>query len=136
MPREPTTNTDWIDFQAVLEDPVSLSQFTLFAVREFSVENLLFHRRVKLLKKIANLSHSDIDDSNYNQILEREIMAIYREFIAENACNELNISENVRTVIENAIRSNQISIGIFDGAHNEVLMMVFQDTYPRYVQKL
>lgn len=132
---EDLTSMDWEDFRYVLETPELLSELTLFAVREFAVENLLFYRRIELLKRMAGRCQFAPNNSEYSQSIEREILAIYNEFIAEGSENELNIMCSTREGIKNAMLDGKKGIYIFDKANEETLMLVFQNTFPRYLQQ-
>ncbi|KAK9695227.1 hypothetical protein K7432_013081 [Basidiobolus ranarum] len=121
-------------FEDLLNDPSLFQEFHAFSVRDFSVENPLFYRRVSEwtqdMKAIEGKSYSSaMYDRTYQEAHE-----IYRLFISSNADFEINITAETSQQISCDISKEPIEISLFDQALAEVLDMMFQQTFPRFLR--
>jgi hypothetical protein len=106
--------------------------FRSYLEKEFSQENLDFWWRVEQLKWRYN-SVCPIR----SQELIKEALDIYRDFIPESAPHAINIPSDIRdtlkSIFEDSFRfPNGINQWTFDDAYENILKLMFSDTFSRY----
>jgi len=122
-------------FELVLTDSSLLEEFKRFAVKDFSVENVLFYERVAQFRSLpAPLPATNGELTVTSDHLAKEARKVYYLFLREHADLQLNLSSRVLRNIESDIRLKRFCPGMFDGALAEVVQLMWTDTYPRFVR--
>lgn len=124
MGRSVSLQADWYSFERCLQDPELLIELNKFAITEFSVENIHFIRRLRLLRKLHSEGYPIIPEMN----------SMYTEFFETNAPNELNVVDEVKEAIKQAIQLRAEDVSLFDQAEREIQRLVFNHTFPRFLQ--
>ncbi|RKP13866.1 hypothetical protein BJ684DRAFT_19678 [Piptocephalis cylindrospora] len=132
-------------FHHMLKDATEFDEFLIFCVKDFSVENALFHRRCARLfsqhesttsasshavgRADLGLSTSSPTSSAY----KLEVNSIYDTYLQSNSPFELNM--DVRTLRRFQERWNAGEDGpeVFREVVDEVERIMFQHTYPRFL---
>jgi hypothetical protein len=127
-------------FEELLEDPVRLASFLAFASNVLCGENVLFCIRVRQASMIAD------EDERADELRD-----IFNMFIRVNAQHELNLSyQTRRALIGEFMSDNRATLrysmhrplkrvtdpNVFRDAYNEVVTLMYQHTYPRYLEWL
>ncbi|RKP06298.1 hypothetical protein THASP1DRAFT_31877 [Thamnocephalis sphaerospora] len=63
----------------------------------------------------------------------KELKAIYATFMAPDAEFEVNLTSNCRQAVADRIRDGDAAADTLDEAHREIHQLVYQSTYPRYL---
>jgi hypothetical protein len=142
---EKQSNSHYQRLLTMLEDEKMRARFEKFLVKEFAVEGLLFWRAV------------DYFTSNYPEITQENAKeavngatAIYDEFCAPNAHMCINISFGCRQELTQVFKSQNLISKIqddaastvyikpdtFDAAVKEVLTLLAQDSFRRFIQQV
>ncbi|RIA85537.1 hypothetical protein C1645_830654 [Glomus cerebriforme] len=111
-------------FQAVLSNTLALDYFQKFAIREYSVENLLFWLDVELF---AAGTSCDIEANYFEEQQTAVIHAryIYLTYINSNAPLQVNISDEIRRDISWPIKDDDImERNMFDEAQESVYQLM------------
>jgi hypothetical protein len=112
----------------MLEDKDMRLQFEQFLIREFAVEELLFWSAVRKFTESFSLSDS--------WTMAKEI---YSEFVSMDARMCINISAPIRHELDNTFNTDEskdkLSPAIFAGAVKEVLVLLSQDSFPRFLRQ-
>ncbi|KAL0491958.1 regulator of G-protein signaling [Acrasis kona] len=118
----PTTENgpDLNSFEHYLTDKRGREVFKQFLVREFSVENLMFHTEVKFLKNIEEQSEI-VETAN----------SINTTYVEVGAPFEINILSDVRNKIAQEL-GTQPSKNTFDEAQEAVLQIMKEESFPRF----
>jgi hypothetical protein len=126
---------NWDAFTAVLSDKRRSSSLFNFAVQEFSVENMVFLQQLDELETdIANhLQRIEDREGVKGQLLGR-IQAMYAEFIQQDAPSELNLTDSVQQAAKSTADVRTLTLPLFPQVKFEVQRLVFEQTYPRYLQ--
>ncbi|KAJ9084465.1 Regulator of G-protein signaling 21 [Entomophthora muscae] len=69
-------------------------------------------------------------------LLQEEILAIYRDFIAHDSPFQINLSSTAKRTISDNIRQANLTPSIFTRAYNEVYFLLIQDVFPRYLRSI
>ncbi|KAK9762849.1 hypothetical protein K7432_011008 [Basidiobolus ranarum] len=120
-----------VSFEQVMESSTLWEQFKLFAVQDFTVENVLFFERCRKLKydwMTEDETQSKVDN------MEIEIQDVYNTFIAPNARFMVNLNGKTRRLILECLKQRNFSVDIFERALDEVAELMFRNTYPRFLQ--
>ncbi|ORX84630.1 hypothetical protein K493DRAFT_341896 [Basidiobolus meristosporus CBS 931.73] len=121
-------------FEELLTDSHLFQEFHAFSVRDFSVENPLFYNRVnKWILDMKDLEQRNCSSTNCESTYQ-EAHEIYRLFIASNADYEINITSETSHQISKDILTGNIGSSLFDQAIAEVLDMMLQQTFPRFLR--
>nr|CAG8571362.1 1141_t:CDS:2 [Entrophospora candida] len=119
-------------FQSVLSNTLAIKYFQKFAIREFSVENLLFWLDVELFA--AGIS-CEIEDNYFEEQQTAVIYAkyIYLTYISPNAPLQVNLSDEIRKDIPWPIDDDSdVERNIFDEAQEAVYQLMKGHTFVRY----
>jgi hypothetical protein len=104
----------------LLSDPTGVREFQKFCKADFSTESLNFYLHVQ---EIRNCPLSQI---------KQKADIIYREHLAPNALQEVNINDTIRTRIirqlDNPTRE------IFFEAEKHIIELMKKNSYPRFIQ--
>jgi hypothetical protein len=118
-------DADSIDIQTVLQDTNMRRYFKLYAMKEMSVENLLFYESVLLYR-------SNQDDKT----IEKEAKDIYNTYLIPNSNLEINIGGEMRKKITLIINGEnvdqQIDRTLFDGIISYLESSNLSDTFNRF----
>ncbi|ORX97880.1 hypothetical protein K493DRAFT_313890 [Basidiobolus meristosporus CBS 931.73] len=120
-----------VSFEQVMDNYTLWEQFKLFAVQDFSVENVLFFERCRRLKDSWTC---DETGELKVEVIETEVRDVYDTFITPNARLMVNLNGKTRRQIQEALNQKNISVDIFDRAVEEVSELMFRNTYPRFIQ--
>jgi len=106
--------------------------FRGFLEKEFSEENLDFWWRVEQLK----LRYNSVCPIRSQELI-KEALEIYRTFIPESSHHAINIPSDIRdtlkSIFEDSFRfPNGINQWTFDDAYENILKLMFSDTFSRY----
>ncbi|KAI8058612.1 hypothetical protein BDF22DRAFT_48399 [Syncephalis plumigaleata] len=124
-------------FEVLLSDRQMLQQFYRFASKDFTAENVLFCCRLRVAQRI--------DDANQRQ---QELREIFNMFICPGSRYEVNISCNTRRALMKEFTGERDAHGriitlpirvvddasVFNEAREEVVTLMYQNTYPRYLE--
>jgi len=111
-------------FQAVLSNTLALNYFQKFAIKEYSVENLLFWLDVELF---AAGNSCDIEDNYFEEQQTAVIHAryIYYTYINSDAPLQVNISDEIRRDINWPIDDDDdVERNMFDEAQEAVYQLM------------
>jgi len=130
-----TELANWQSFKNFLKDPAGLDEFKEFTVREFSVENVLFYERYC---EIGTLS----DTKDRQQALK----GLYTDFVKSGAELELNLRSETAREIKKRFEiepppqdpkmsdDDELDLEVFGPAVNEVVRLMYENTYLRYLK--
>ncbi|EPZ34718.1 hypothetical protein ROZALSC1DRAFT_28436 [Rozella allomycis CSF55] len=153
-------NVDEASFYLILQDPKMFQELKDEAADELCIENVLFietlmnfyaKHSLKMVFRLHSRSSSDKIFGNEkttsatlktafdNQTLtgkdiDNEVSAIYKEYLKPGSQFELNIPFTMLKEFEQKMRDINYE-DIFEPIKREVLRMIYQNTFPRYVQK-
>jgi len=120
--------TGWLAFRQMLIEPKTLQEFREFTAREFSIENVLFYETLQVVRHLRG-----VDDWE----LRCACREVYQQFVKPGAELELNLlsstAHQVRKVFEKG-PPEEISVEVFDQVEREVLRLMYESTYPRFLQ--
>ncbi|CAG8700571.1 4381_t:CDS:2 [Funneliformis mosseae] len=119
-------------FQAVLSNTLALDYFQKFAIKEFSVENLLFWLEVELF--VSEIS-CEIEDNYFEDQQTGVIHAryIYLTYISTNSPLQVNLSDEIRGDITWPIDDDDIvERNMFDEAQAAVYQLMKGHTFIRF----
>ncbi|ORX91335.1 hypothetical protein K493DRAFT_317346 [Basidiobolus meristosporus CBS 931.73] len=120
-----------LSFDQMVESYALWEQFKLFAVQDFTVENVLFFERCRKLKQMWAAENATPPETS---TLEKEIHDLYNTFIAPNARFVVNLNGKTRRLIQEALKKREYKMEIFERALEEVGELMFRNTYPRFLQ--
>jgi len=112
-------------FEIVLNDPAMFDDFKTFAVQDFSVENALFFERVARVRR--NPPRSE-------ELLIKEQRKIYYLFLRDRADLQLSIADRTIRAVQTDIKLGKHRPELFDAALEEVLVLLYSETFPRFLQ--
>ncbi|CAI2178559.1 20279_t:CDS:2 [Funneliformis geosporum] len=118
-------------FQAILSNTLALDYFQKFAIKEFSVENLLFWLDVELF--VAGVT--DIEDNYFEEQQTAVIHAkyIYLTYISTNSPLQVNLSDEIRGDITWPIDDDDIvERNMFDEAQVAIYQLMKGHTFIRF----
>ena len=98
-------------FQAVLNNPVLLEEFTQFTAEDWSAENVLFYKAVDEYRSVFRQTP--------NLAFERARF-IYNRFIKPESWVEVNLDAAMRKTIADMIQREILSENMFDAAQKSV----------------
>ncbi|KAI9227465.1 MAG: hypothetical protein DHS80DRAFT_24219 [Piptocephalis tieghemiana] len=136
-------------FQALLRDPSSFHAFLHFSVWDLSVENPLFYRRYhQLALRTSQLSrqlHSSVDShllgeacplaDKARSLIRQDLTSIYTTFLSPSSHHELNIPKEMAQLVERQLAAGNYQLRILDDILHEVTLLMFQHTYPRFLEQ-
>ncbi|KAI9230045.1 MAG: hypothetical protein DHS80DRAFT_29279 [Piptocephalis tieghemiana] len=140
--RRPTPATeflDWSSFQDFLQDPEELAQLRAFAVREFSVENVLFYERVTHLIHLSSLrlhsAHTLADVYEVQAMVRRELWAIHELFLRPGSELEVNLPSSTRKDLAETFGPGKFpdDARVLLQAREDIARLMYENTYPRLV---
>ncbi|RKP14323.1 hypothetical protein BJ684DRAFT_19262 [Piptocephalis cylindrospora] len=153
-----------------LDNPDDFHAFLLFSVKDFSVENALFHRRYEQVAKkvhrlaleqeyarlsgassdhtiacetegeayVQNAGASEKFKESGTRItcseLSAELENVYSTFLAPDSHYELNVSRRLVLAVRRKLDEQDYRLEIFQEVLDEVHLLMFQNTYPRFVE--
>ncbi|CAF0877532.1 unnamed protein product [Adineta ricciae] len=104
----------------LLSDPTGVREFMKFCKADFSTESLNFYLHVQ---EIRNCSLASIKE---------KADAVYREHLAPNAPQEVNINDTIRTRIIKLLSNPNREI--FLEAEKHIIELMKKNSYPRFIQ--
>ncbi|CAF0742415.1 unnamed protein product [Rotaria sordida] len=104
----------------LLSDPTGVREFMKFCKADFSTESLNFYLHVQ---EIRNCPLSQI---------KQKAEVVYREHLAPNALQEVNINDTIRTKIIKQLENP--SREIFFEAEKHIIELMKKNSYPRFMQ--
>ncbi|KAK9692575.1 hypothetical protein K7432_014268, partial [Basidiobolus ranarum] len=114
---------DYESFELVLNNPDLFSQFKTFAVKDFTVENVLCYEQYH---KLHNIS----EETGY---LNENLIEFFETFVHVNSRFMVNITSSTRHEIENLIQKQACHIHMYDSLYLEVKDLMFRNTFPRFL---
>ncbi|KAI9597906.1 hypothetical protein BDF19DRAFT_433007 [Syncephalis fuscata] len=79
-------------------------------------------------------SFDNIEDALNAEVLNKELVMLYNEYISPHAPNELNLTSDCRHALMQAYEQNQLTFEAFEPARYEVLQLIFLNTWPRMLR--
>ncbi|RKP10426.1 hypothetical protein THASP1DRAFT_27798 [Thamnocephalis sphaerospora] len=147
-----------MNFSDTMSDPVTFEKFKIFAIIDFSVENVLFYERVRRVRLLARstpaapVSHSRAPPANTDVTnvrlpsqpsftesllsprVEKELRSIFETFIRPGAEYEVNLDHVTRQAILTRVASNCINARMYDAAFRETTDLMLYNTFPRFLR--
>ncbi|KAK9765404.1 hypothetical protein K7432_006298 [Basidiobolus ranarum] len=123
-PPQITLTSSMESFEILLRTPSLFEQFKLFAVKDFTVENVLFYEYCCRIHELA------VSSSNYTEEL-REMFTI---FIAHDSRFMINLNGRTFRKLQQMVLEGRFEENMYDEAQEEVKDLMFRNTYPRYLQ--
>jgi hypothetical protein len=125
-PREPNMSKQGL--VEMLSKPAGMHEFKKFAADEFSVENVLFYQRCLALPT-----------STSPQQYQARLRKIYELHCLSSSPYPLNLVHStlkkIRQDFDKVGEQGIVDEKVFDQATSEVLVLMFKDTYPRFLQQ-
>ncbi|RKP13370.1 hypothetical protein BJ684DRAFT_16223 [Piptocephalis cylindrospora] len=136
-------------FHTMLKDPTNFHAFLHFSVWDLSVENPLFYRRYhQLVDRTAQLHRhlrtstdsdilgeaGDVADKARSQLRE-DLTNIHATFLSPSSHYELNVPREMAQLVERHLAAGNYRLHILDDVLNEVTLLMFQHTYPRFIEQ-
>ncbi|KAI9144201.1 hypothetical protein BKA69DRAFT_1148569 [Paraphysoderma sedebokerense] len=128
-------NNSLESFSRVLNDSFLFAELKKILVENFAIENALFLEEFDVLvpSGMSRQTHTILDADG----TQLQIQSIIRNFIVSGAPNELNITSKTRKAIVAAWqRGGQLSADILEPAKEEVVQMMYQNSYPRLLRRI
>ncbi|KAI9593880.1 RGS domain-containing protein [Syncephalis fuscata] len=114
-----------------------LRQFYRFASKDFCAENVLFCSRLQVARYVAEADRR-----------KEELREIFNLFILPGSRYEVNINCNTQRALIKAFSGERdthgriiqhpeapiVDVAVFDDAREEVMTLMYQNTYPRYLE--
>ncbi|RKP13034.1 hypothetical protein BJ684DRAFT_20452 [Piptocephalis cylindrospora] len=133
----------------LLDTPEGFSSFLHYSVRDFSVENPLFYRRYHQIADRVAQSRKMIRASMDSEVLAgkvehsetlhnelgQELWGVYTNFLRVGAHYELNVPREKVGRVERELRARDYRLEILDDILHDVCLVMFQHTYPRFLDK-
>ncbi|ORX88373.1 hypothetical protein K493DRAFT_306675 [Basidiobolus meristosporus CBS 931.73] len=116
-------------FESLLSNPIYFENFKLFTVSDFTVENVLFYERCRNVT--LNTREAELNGNRIN--LVPELQEIYNTFIKNSAEFQVNLEANTRRALVDKAKKNQFTVDMYDQAAEEIKMLMFRNTYLRYL---
>ncbi|RKP15302.1 hypothetical protein BJ684DRAFT_14449 [Piptocephalis cylindrospora] len=138
-PNRATEFLDWGSFQEFLHDPEELAELRAFAVREFSVENVLFYERVTRLIHLSALhlhsAHTLADVYDVQSMVRAELGAIHELFIRPGSELEVNLPSGTRKDLNEVFGPSKApdDAYVLFQAREDIARLMYENTYPRLV---
>eukprot|EP01119_Soliformovum_irregulare_P024063 TRINITY_DN8550_c0_g1_i1.p1 TRINITY_DN8550_c0_g1~~TRINITY_DN8550_c0_g1_i1.p1 ORF type:complete len:241 (-),score=77.06 TRINITY_DN8550_c0_g1_i1:25-747(-) len=107
----------------VLKNPVASDAFLQFLSQSFAEENLLFYNAVEQFKMLGS-----------NQEMIQEAQRIYNQFIELDAAQQINITSDVKKIVDDRIAAGDITAKLFDGPQAAITFLMETDCLPKFVQ--
>ncbi|ORX69329.1 regulator of G protein signaling superfamily [Basidiobolus meristosporus CBS 931.73] len=111
-------------FEILLRTPSLFEQFKLFAVKDFTVENVLFYEHCCRIHELASNSSSFVE----------ELQEMYSTFIANDSRFMVNLNGTTLRKLKRMFAEGRFEENMYDDAQREVKDLMFRNTYPRYLQ--
>ncbi|ORX90018.1 regulator of G protein signaling superfamily [Basidiobolus meristosporus CBS 931.73] len=111
-------------FETLLRTPTLFEQFKLFAVKDFTIENVLFYEHCCRIHELAATS------SNYAE----ELQEIFTIFIAQDSRFMINLNGRTFRKLRQMVVERKFEENMYDEAKEEVKDLMFRNTYPRFLQ--
>jgi len=123
----------------LLEDPLGVSLFKKFSIRNLQDENIRFWIQVRHFKNENYINppegHEIVHDENQNNMELRMLRAlnIGEVFIKEGAELQVNVSAKCRQKILQALKdTEQVDLNIFDEAHKEIEYLMKANLWAKF----
>jgi len=125
-PKEMTMTKQGLE--EMLNKPAGMQEFKQFAAEEFSAENVLFYQRCLALPNSISPAQK-----------QARLWKIYELHCLSSSPLPLNlIQSTLRKIVKDfegaKSRNEPVSEDVFNKAIDEVLILMFKDTYPRFLQ--
>ncbi|ORX90445.1 regulator of G protein signaling superfamily [Basidiobolus meristosporus CBS 931.73] len=121
-------------FDKVLSDPVLFEDFKAFTIKDFSVENPLFYERCrKLRESVTHIPRfsAKVSLSNKQRI---ELRSMYDTFINPKSEFQVNLSSATIEELTKRFDSGELALNMFSRAEWEIHLLMYQNTFPRYLK--
>ncbi|KAK9695383.1 hypothetical protein K7432_012979 [Basidiobolus ranarum] len=119
-----TLTSSMESFEILLKNPSLFEQFKLFAVKDFTVENVLFYEHCCRIHELASNSSS----------FTEELQEMYTIFIKNDSRFMVNLNGRTLRKLKRMVSEGKFEENMYDEAQNEVKDLMFRNTYPRYLQ--
>ncbi|KAJ3443121.1 regulator of g protein signaling [Anaeramoeba flamelloides] len=116
-------------FQKIIEGAETVQYWINYSKLNYSVENILFYRTFKAFKSLKKNKKK----KKYSKMIEYML----KNFIENNSPLIINISSHVRNNIINTCKKEveeEIPDNVFDAAFNEIVNLMFTDTWPQFLE--
>jgi len=122
------------DFERImLDDPKLLREFRLFAVREFTVERILFFERYRRARAVAESAEQSSAKATARSWRE-QYKKIYFDFLRPNAEMALSdVEERVLLVARKEFRAETFGTDVLDGSAEQIWGAIWRETYPKFL---
>ncbi|KAI9229267.1 MAG: hypothetical protein DHS80DRAFT_22535 [Piptocephalis tieghemiana] len=130
-------------FTSLLQSSEHFSDFLLFSLRDFSVENPLFYCRYHQIQervaqaRASSNSTDDLagenDEDKVKALANQELNTMYATFLTPGCHYEVNVPRHISNRVRQRIDNGEGSLEILDEVLREVRNLMFQHTYPRYL---
>jgi hypothetical protein len=117
--------------RSLLEDAEGFHEFLLFSLRDFTIENPLFYQRYREIAE--RVKEGELAST---QEMHLELKVVYASFIADGAQYQLNLTKGAFRRVEKRIGAGEGSLSVLDEVLQEVFVLMFHNTYPRYLSKV
>ncbi|KAJ3429556.1 leucine-rich repeat isoform f [Anaeramoeba flamelloides] len=115
-----------LTFENIINSPICFSNFANFLQSDYCEENLIFYT---IAKQFQNLN------KNFHKFILNSAIKIKDNFIIESSKTQINIDYYQREEIENLFKDEKnINTEIFDEALISVIMMLTNDSYPKFLK--
>ena len=111
-------------FKTVQENPVLLAAFTDYAVKNWSVENVLFYKETEIFR--------DTFEAMNPESRREKAEAIMNEFVAIGSPLEINIEHTARTSLVKKIKEGNVTVEIFKVAQKHVYELMKKDSFDKW----
>ncbi|KAI9593217.1 hypothetical protein BDF19DRAFT_415604 [Syncephalis fuscata] len=129
-------------FRQLLNDPDRVDSFKKYTVRDLSVENILFYEACQAILTTVSSPRDGPAHSTEHSTLQRRVAMLHSTFLETDSDLEVNLTEATLHRLSSYLDSSA-SYGDFKAycalmdavraAQEEILELMFFDTYPRYL---
>ena len=110
-------------FKTVLDSPVLLAAFTDYAVKNWSVENVLFYKAVEVYKEVF--------ESMNPESRREKALAIVDEFVMHSAPLQINIEHGARMSLLRQV-AGTVTVDVFNAAQKHVYDLMKKDSFEKW----
>lgn len=120
-----------LEFESILKNYELFKDLKTMMVKELCIENALFIEELHRKKTTRAIKKSNLD---LTRTPKQKLWSVYNKYIRDGACLQLNIPQELNTRMRVCLESrSEYGYELFDPVYEEVLKMVFENTYQRYV---
>jgi len=117
------TNHNADILHVIVDNEILLASFKNYCVKNWSVENLMFYMAVNSFKEQSNY-----ESAMYESAMYESARHIRDNFIMVGSCTEINIDGEIRKLLVEQIKNQQVTGNMFDAAQDHISNLMRQDT--------